>query len=246
MPVPANDPTGLRFGEVASLYEQGRPDYPAEAVDALLPGGVDVVVDVGAGTGKLTRAIIRVARTVIAVEPDDAMRAVLAALVPTATPLAGTAEDLPLADGSADAVVAGQAWHWVDPNRAVREVARVLRPDGALGLVWNDRDEDDAWVAELSALLTQYGTTPDADYEPSVGPPFGPFDRSEFRWVNHVTVDDAIAMITSRSYVIALPADQHAELVRRMRGLALSAVEQSTGLLPVPYVTRTYRATLSS
>lgn len=242
--MPANDPTGLRFGEVAGLYERGRPDYPAEAVDALLPGRVGVVVDLGAGTGKLTRALTRVARTVIAVEPDDAMREVLAELVPTATALAGTGEEIPLPDASADALVVGQAWHWVDPVRAVPEVARVLRPGGVLGLVWNDRDEDDEWIAELSALLVAYGTTPDADFEPTIGPPFGPLERREFRWVNHVAVDDAIAMVTSRSYVIALPSDRRDELVRGLRDLAESAVDPATGLLPVPYVTRTYRTTL--
>lgn len=242
--MPANDPTGRRFGEVALDYELGRPEYPAEAVDELLRGDPQVVVDVGAGTGKLTRALVGRVGTVIAVEPDDAMRAVLAGLLPEVTALSGVGEAIPLADASADLVVAGQAWHWVDPSRGYPEVARVLRPGGEIGLVWNDRDESDPWIGELSALLVEYGTAPDAEYVPAVLPPFGPFEAADFAWTNHVTLDVAIAMVTSRSYVIALPPDRRAELVGRVRALAEPRVDPGTGLVPVPYVTRTYRARL--
>ena len=240
--MPANDPTGRRFGEVALEYERGRPEYPDAAVDELLRDGPSVVVDVGAGTGKLTRALVGRVETVIAVEPDDAMRAVLSDLLPGVTALAGVAESLPLPDTSVDLVVAGQAWHWVDPARGVPEVVRVLRPGGRLGLVWNDRDESDPWIAELSALLVEYGTAPDAAYTPRVGSPFGPFERTETSWTNRVRLDVAIAMVTSRSYVIALPVDRREELVARVRALAESVADPATGLVPVPYVTRTYCA----
>lgn len=240
--MPANDPTGRRFGEVALDYERGRPDYPAAAVDELLRDHPRVVVDVGAGTGKLTRALVGRAPTVVAVEPDDAMRAVLSDLLPDVTALRGTAEALPLPDASADLVVAAQAWHWVDPVRAVPEVARVLRPGGVLGLVWNKRDESDPWIARLSALLVEYGTAPDAEYEPEIGAPFGPVATTEHSWTNHVPMDVAVAMVTSRSYVIALPADRRAELVARVEALAESVAD--AGTVPVPYVTRTYRSRL--
>jgi SAM-dependent methyltransferase len=240
--MPANDPTGRRFGEAALDYERGRPEYPAAAVDALLRGQPRIVVDLGAGTGKFTRALVGRVETVIAVEPDDAMRAVLSGLLPQVTALPGVGEAIPLPDGSADLVVCAQAWHWVDPARAVPEVARVLRPDGVLGLVWNDRDETDPWLAALGALLSEYGTAPDAAYTPTIGEPFGPIERSEHGWTNHVAMDDVVAMVTSRSYVIALEPARRGELVARVRSLAASVADPETGLVPVPYMTRTYLA----
>ena len=165
------------------------------------------VVDLGAGTGKLTRALVGRAETVVAVEPDPGMRRVLSELLPGTSLLAGTGEDIPLRDGYADAIVVGQAWHWVDPARAVPEVARVLRPGGSLGLIWNDRDEGDPWVQALSALLHEYGTSPDADYEPARRPAVRAAGTAEQAWRHEVPVASVIDMITSRSYVIALPPD---------------------------------------
>lgn len=128
------------FGEQAGLYERARPDYPDAAVTWLV-GAARRVADVGAGTGKLTRVLRRLGREVVAVEPDAAMRAELVAAVPGVEVLAGTGEALPLPDTSVDAVTFGQAWHWVDPAAGSIEAARVLRPGGVLGLVWNARDQ---------------------------------------------------------------------------------------------------------
>ncbi len=178
----------------------------------------------------------------MAVEPDPQMRRVLSGLLPGTSLLAGTGEDIPLRDGFADVVVVGQAWHWVDPERAAPEVARVLRPGGTLGLIWNDRDEADPWIAALSALLEEYGTSPDAGYQPRVGPPFGPLESAEIGWTNDVAAAAVLDMITSRSYVIALDAERRAGLVRRVRTLAGEATDPVTGLVPVRYVTRAYRA----
>lgn len=240
--MPANDPTGRRFGEAAAAYERGRPDYPDVIVDWLLASAPRRVVDLGAGTGKLTRRLVDRVETVVAVEPDPDMRRVLSAHLPEVVVVDGTGEAIPLADAAVDAVVAGQSWHWVDSARGALEVARVLRPGGVLGLVWNDRDESDPWIRQLTALLREFGTSPDADYEVSVGPPFGPLERAEVGWVNHVTVDAVTDMVTSRSYVIALAADRRAELVARVEALASDGVDLATGLVPVRYVTRGYRA----
>jgi SAM-dependent methyltransferase len=238
--MPANDPTGRRFGEAADAYERGRPEYPVAMVEWLLAGDPRRVVDLGAGTGKLTRALVGRVETVVAVEPDSQMRRVLSERLPGTSLLEGTAEDIPLRDGFADAVVVGQAWHWVDPVRAAAEVARVLRPGGWLGLVWNDRDEDDAWIRGLSALLVEYGTSPDAGYEPVVGAPFGPLETAEFRWIHEVPVDVVVDMIASRSYVIALDDETRTQMLSRVRDHARSAMAPS-GLVPVPYVTHGYR-----
>jgi SAM-dependent methyltransferase len=238
--VPANDPNGQRFGEVADAYDRGRPGYPGAAVDWLLASDPRRILDLGAGTGKLTEAIVDRADAVVAVEPSEGMRLVLARKLPTVTVLAGTAEAIPLPSDSVDAVVVGQAWHWVDAPRAAPEVARVLAPDGMLGLIWNDRDEDDPWIAGLTALLEEYGTNPDSECEPVVGAPFGLLERREFAWTNHVTPDDVVDMVLSRSYVIALPDEARSELVERLRLHLASARRDVDGRVLVPYLTRAY------
>ncbi len=137
------------FGAAAATYERARPSYPDEAIGWLLPPGARRVLDLGAGTGKLTRGLVGRGLGVVAVEPSAGMRDQLARVLPGVTVLAGTAEEIPLADHAVDAVLVAQAWHWVDPARAVPEAARVLAPGGRLGLLWNIRDERADWVAEL-------------------------------------------------------------------------------------------------
>ena len=159
------------FGAAADHYDRGRPSYPAEAVDWLVPTTAHHVLDLGAGTGKLTRLLHDRGLDVLAVEPSPGMRARLAAALPDVRLLDGTAEAIPLPDASVDAVLVAQAWHWVDPARAVPEVARVLVPGGRLGLVWNIRDEREDWVRQLGQTMHT-----DEDLRapvPTVGPPFG-------------------------------------------------------------------------
>lgn len=242
--VPPGDVNGRRFGEAAEAYERGRPRYPDAIIDWLLADDPATVVDLGAGTGKLTRGLVGRGAAVVAVEPDPGMRAALAAALPGTSVIAGTGEDIPLRDGFADAVVVGQAWHWIDHVRAAPEVARVLRPGGLLGLVWNDRREGDPWVDRLTAILRAFGTNPDAEYEPVVGPPFGDLETTEVEWVHHVTVDEVVDMVVSRSYVIALPEERRADLVGQVRELALEALDPSTDLVPIRYVTHGFRCSL--
>jgi ubiquinone/menaquinone biosynthesis C-methylase UbiE len=123
------------FGSVGGEYERGRPSYPAEAVAWLVGTDPLQVIDLGAGTGKLTRRLLELGHDVVAVEPAKGMLEQLEAELPAATTVDGTAEAIPLPDGQADAVVAGQAFHWFDAERALPEIARVLRPAGRLGLV---------------------------------------------------------------------------------------------------------------
>jgi SAM-dependent methyltransferase len=145
------------FGTVAREYESARPDYPGEAVSWLATelgiGPRRDVLDLGAGTGKLTRQITALGPNVVAVEPDDEMRVELEQALPGVEALAGTAEAIPLSDSSVDAVTCAQAFHWFDPDRALREMWRVLRPGGGVGLIWNLRDEKDPFQAGLSAIV---------------------------------------------------------------------------------------------
>jgi SAM-dependent methyltransferase len=151
------------FGAAADAYERGRPPYPPEAVAWLVPDAARTVVDLGAGTGKLTRVLRTPGRELVAVEPSAGMHEQFARVLPGVRVLAGTAEAIPLPDASADTVVCAQAWHWVDPGRAVPEAARVLRPGGRLALAWNSRDESVPWVAELGRILREYAAAPAED-----------------------------------------------------------------------------------
>src|SRR6201994_3924951 len=176
------DAHATSFGGAAATYERGRPPYPPEALDWLLPPGARRVLDLGAGTGKLTRELAGRGLDVVAVEPLAGMRDELSRVLPGTPVLDGSAEHIPLPDGSVDAVLAAQAWHWVTPERAAPEVARVLVPGGTLGLVWNERDDAEPWVTELNRIVDELGQKMAADAmragndhdHPRGGPPFGP------------------------------------------------------------------------
>jgi len=233
------------FGVAAQVYERSRPPYPAEAVAWLLPGHADHVLDLGAGTGKLTRQLTDGRRRVVAVEPLAAMRDVGSRAVQGVEFLAGTAEDIPLEDSSVDVVLVAQAWHWMDAQRTVPEVARVLTPGGRLGLVWNDRDVRVDWVRELSRVMHE-GTagSPDDD-EPSIGAPFGPMQTFTVEWVHRIVPQTLLDMVTSRSYFITASAAQQTETLAAVRTL-LATDPQLAGRaeIALPYLTRCFRADL--
>lgn len=233
------------FGAAAGVYERSRPAYPDEAVDWLLPPGARHVLDVGAGTGKLTRSLAARGLAVTAVEPSDGMRAELARVLPGVTVLAGSAENIPAAAGTADAVLLAQAWHWVQPARAVPEIARVLAPGGRLGLVWNIRDERVDWVAELTRIIHTGSYTDNGSEAPVVGPPFGPAERFDVEWSMPVTADRLADLVASRSYIITMDPAERDERLRRVRELVATHPDiGGAAEFPLPYVTRCSRATL--
>lgn len=143
------DELARSFGAVAQLYEQVRPSYPLPAVARLLPAGAERVLDVGAGTGKLTALLAGLGLAVVAVEPDELMRRLLRDRLPGVETRAGRGEALPVGDGSQDAVFYAQSWHWVDPIAASAEAARVLRAGGVLAMLWNASDDRVPWVDRL-------------------------------------------------------------------------------------------------
>ncbi len=235
------------FGSETGSYEKGRPEYPAEAVAWLLeplPGGPRAVVDVGAGTGKLTRAVLGLgSTTVVAVDPDTQMLDALREKTPEVETVTGTAEALPLADASADAATLGQAWHWVDPVAASAEIGRVLRPGGVLGLIWNVRDERVDWVRRLSGIM--HGSPAEqmiADDAVSVAEPFGALEERRWEWTREMTRAELHAMAASRSYIITAPDEEKARVERGMDALfdELGLVDGAT--LEMPYVTAAFRA----
>lgn len=206
----------LSFGAIAEDYDRLRPPPPDAAVDWLLPLGCRVAVDLGAGTGLLTRALARRAgraARVIAVEPDERMRAVLAARSPGVEVLAGRGEAIPLPDASADGVFVSSAWHWLDQDLAIPEIGRVLRDGGRLGLIWTSPDRDDGWLADLAGLAQQPDLPRQGDLDATPTPEPGRESGSEtgradagyrHRWV---TIPDGapLGAVASRSFRFSRP-----------------------------------------
>jgi SAM-dependent methyltransferase len=222
------------FGEVAGHYERYRPGPPVDAVAWMLPDRPGVVVDLGAGTGALSRILLDRADTVIAVEPDARMRQVFAAGVPGAVVRDGRGEAIPLPDGSADAVLASTSWHWMDPVPTLLEVGRVLVPGGTLGAVWSGPDLESPFVAGAVRLLSQQsdGAGPDLASTFTVEParaahvlhvPAGtPFDQPEqrtFTWNVALNADELIGLLGTFSWIIVMPEDRRDRVLAEARRL---------------------------
>lgn len=235
------------FGGAVGAYETGRPDYPVEAVEWMLEpvrgaGRRVRVVDVGAGTGKLTRSLVGVGADVVAVDPDSAMLDALGKALPTVPTFVGTGESLPLPDASVDAVVFGQAWHWVEPAAACAEAARVLRPGGVLGLTWNIRDEQTGWVAEMSRIM--HGSAAErllASGGPAVAAPFGRLQSRSWRWSRPMTRSTLLGMAHSRSYVITAEPAERERVDRELGGLFDRIGATGDAVVDLPYVTTAFR-----
>lgn len=216
----------LSFDAVADVYERTRPTYAPEALAFLeqrLP--LRRVLDLGAGTGKLTRQLVALGADVIAVEPGDAMRAVLEQVVPEAQALAGSAERIPLPDASVDVVTAGQAFHWFRTEEALAEMHRVLRPGGGYALLWNRWDDDDPLLHELNDLverlrpeLAHDGPAP-WEEALAVSPFFGPPDEQRFRHAERLDVETIVGRVASVSAVAAASPEEQARVEARVRAL---------------------------
>jgi SAM-dependent methyltransferase len=239
----------LSFGSVAAEYAALRPGYPADAVAFLVGDGGRRVLDVGAGTGLLTEVVLGAGHDVTAVDPSPEMLAELVARLPAVTAAVGSAEALPVDDASVDAVVAGQAAHWFDPAPAAREIRRVLRPGGVLGLIWNTRDERTPWVGALGELISAEARGHEADQ--GVVDRFAEelpaqVDVFESGIVQPVTPENVVAGIATRSYVALMDDVRRAAFLAGVREL-LDEHPDTRGreLLELPYVTRAYRLTPS-
>jgi SAM-dependent methyltransferase len=209
------DPIAARaFGSRAEQYEEGRPGWPADAVAALVERfGADTILDLAAGTGKLTRVLVAHAPEVYAIEPVDGMRAVLERTVPEARLLDGTAEAIPLPDASLDAVFVAEGFHWFDLDRAPAEIARVLRPGGGLAVLWNYPARSLDWADEVFATLKPYRIDhplgPDrVPWREAIESVFGPLRKETFEH-DHVTDRErVITELSSHSSIGALPPER--------------------------------------
>lgn len=230
-----DDVAARGFEAGAAAYEAARPGYPDRAVATLaraLPLTAEArVCDLAAGTGKLTRRLVELGADVVAVEPVPGMRSELAAAVPGATILDGTAEGIPLPDASVDAVTVAQAFHWFNAPAALAEIARVLRPGGGLAILWNERDEATAWVAEMSRLIRWHERTVSryqhVDWGAVVAASghFGDLAEEAVGWEQPMTRDLLADRVRSISYIAVMPAVERERLAAEVVALVARRAE---------------------
>jgi SAM-dependent methyltransferase len=215
------------FGAVAAQYDAARPRYPEALFDAVeelsgRPLRGARVLDVGAGTGIVTRLLLGRGAEVVAVEPTPGMAAQLRGVLPQVPLVRADGNRLPFADGSADFVTYGQAFHWTTPARSVPEARRVLRPGGALAVFWNVRDRSHGWPAEqeqrmIAACPQYHGYGAVNDSAPELERLGLRTGRTALRWSRSIPVDQALADLESRSYVAMLPPERRARLLAAER-----------------------------
>jgi SAM-dependent methyltransferase len=226
---PIHERAATGFERAGEDYERGRPGYPPAAVAALIdefgPGRGRVVVDLAAGTGKLTRSLLPTGAQVLAVEPVPGMRGYLAQTAPGARALAGTAEQIPLTDGSVDLVTVAQAFHWFDTGAAAREIHRVLKRDGGLAVLWNSWDESVRWVEAMQAIVHEFvaGAPQQAssDWRQRLQDTalFTPLHERTYPNLVAGDVAAVLARVASTSYIAALPAVEHQRVLDRVRAV---------------------------
>lgn len=240
-PTPDRQAHALSFGPVAEAYDRARPTYPEEAVWWLTGSGTSSVVELGAGTGKLTARLVAAGHDVLAVDPSTEMLARLHENAPGARVAVATAEAIPAPDRSVDVVVCGQSFHWFDHDRALPEIARVLRPGGRIALVWNIRDESIPWVRKLSRIIGAEPSLDDYVKALTETPHFGWVEEERFRhWTNH-TRRTLVDLVRSRSAIAVLPEDERAEVLRRVEELYDDYGRGPDGMR-LPYLTYCFRA----
>jgi SAM-dependent methyltransferase len=236
------------FGAAAAAYAQHRPGYPAPAVDwalALLAERPRLqLLDLAAGTGKLTESLLP-RGSVTAVEPDPAMLAELRVRFPDVPAHEGGAEAIPLPDGCVDAVLVGQAWHWFDAERAYPEIARVLRPGGVLGVLWNGDDPRVEWVRgfhEAGGWESHVVRAPDDVPRLPPHPAFEPQGFAQFPNLVPTTVDGLVATLRTHSWALTAQPDEREAALERVRAYLATRPETSNGAFELPLVTDVVRA----
>lgn len=239
------------FGTQAAAYAEYRPTYPVAMVEWALAAGEQArdttglaVLDLGAGTGKLTEVLHRMGLAVTAVEPDPAMLAQLRRRLPDVPALQAPAEAIPLPDHSVHAVLVGQAMHWFDLDRAVPEIRRVLRPGGVLVTAWNGYDDRVPWVARMSAEADSVTWSKNDTDEllPQVYA-LGHCERGDFEHGMTRTVDSMVDTVATQSWLLTSTPQRRAEILARVREVLLADPVTATGEFTVPLVTTAFRIT---
>jgi SAM-dependent methyltransferase len=248
------------FGRAAAQFDTYRVPPPQAAVEWLFPRPVESVIDVGAGTGALSRLLTRVASRVIAVEPDPDMRSVLASTVEGIEVATGTGEALPVPSRSVDAVVASSSWHWVEPRAGFTEAARVLRPGGLIAALWTGPDPEGTFMTQARTIVTRADAT-DPGLESTVsgelttgfftfdipeGIPFSQPDHDAFRWIVPMTADQIIGMLGTLSWIIVMDEPDRRQLFATARRLLRDFLGvEGDVTVDVDYICQVYRSRLT-
>jgi len=246
------DERALSFGAIASDYDRLRPGPPEAAVDWLLPAQCQVAIDVGAGTGLLTRALARKVAQVIAVEPDERMAAVLRARSPGVRVLSGSGEAIPVPDASADGVFVSSAWHWMDPGRAAGEIGRVLRDGGRFGVIWTSLDREADWLVELRRPARPSPADADAGQAAQEraghhevmlpeAAPFGHIATASFAFTRTMAISDLVDLLATYSVIITASSADRAAGLARARAALRERFPGADGI-EVPMRARCWRA----
>lgn len=240
----SNDSSPARsFGSVAAAYDHARPDYPAKAAAWLMGGDARTVIELGAGTGKLTRVLVEQGHDVHAMDPDPEMLRVLQERLPGVRTSIATAEAIPAPDRSVDVVVAAQSFHWFDPEAALPEIARVLKPGGHLALVWNERDERIPWVRRLGKVLGEQDQDNSADAVVH-SDLFGFVEDEKFAFWQTIDRVSIVDLARSRSNIASLSEeDREAKLAE----VSAFYAEYGRGMdgMQLPYQAHCFRAKVS-
>lgn len=246
---------GLSFGEVAPVYAEHRPDYAQAAVRWALERAPGLrVLDLGAGTGKLTATLVDLGMDLTAVEPDPAMLTELRRTLPEVRALPGRAEAIPLPDASIDAVLAGNAMHWFDMDVAAPEISRVLSPEGTLAGLWNVFDDRVGWVARLQRVsgiaaigprdtVSNWRAATSELHVPKKGSiaRFGPPEHAEYPHGQRRTTDSLVATFSTKAGMLVMPPQQRDGTLGRIRGYLSATPETAGGEFVLPMVTGVLR-----
>lgn len=236
-------PRGLVFAGVADAYDRARPSYPEEAARWLTGDGSLTVLELGAGTGKLTEVLVAGGHRVIATDPLPEMLAKLRSrVVPFAVGVSG-AEAIPAPTRSIDVVVCAQAFHWFDHAKALPEIARVLRPGGRLSVVWNQRDEGIPWVRKLSRIIGSEHSAEELIAPIEESSLYGEIESAQFRTWQDLNRDGLLDLVRSRSYIAEMEEEERLALLEKVLTLYDDYGRGHAGM-HLPYITRCFRATV--
>jgi ubiquinone/menaquinone biosynthesis C-methylase UbiE len=229
------------FGSVAEAYDRARPSYPLEAAQWMVGRQPSTVVELGAGTGKFTDLLVRLSHDVLATDPDDEMLSHLRLRHPDLRVATAPAEAVPVATRSVDTVVAAQAFHWFDTDAALREAARMLKPEGRIALVWNEPDTRIPWVRRLAALIGDQERDVDPTDVLVASKRFGYVEEESFRHWQPLRRQELLDLVRSRSNVATMDPMAQERLLRKVDEL-FDAYDRGPDGLLMPYTSRCFRA----